>query len=193
MVHDRAGGRDQEAFRCNRLERRQSRSLRNQRGLCGRHHGGDERARLAAREGQHSRGRLRARPPDRRVGRAHSRHPDRRAPEDRRQARNREPLHRRRRGDRDGDRDRMMPAPIEFYFDFSSPYGYLAGEKIDALAAKYRREVTWRPFLLGVAFKTTGGAPLPSVPMKGPYSLRDMIRTAKYLGVRSEERRVGKE
>jgi len=77
----------------------------------------------------------------------------------------------------------MMQDPIEFYFDFSSPYGYVASEKIDALASKYRREVTWRPFLLGVAFKTTGGAPLPSVPMKGPYSLRDMIRTAKYLGV----------
>jgi len=30
-----------------------------------------------------------------------------------------------------------MSDPIEFYFDFSSPYGYIAGEKIDALAAKY--------------------------------------------------------
>ena len=50
----------------------------------------------------------------------------------------------------------MMPNPIEFYFDFSSPYGYIAAEKIDALAAKHGREVTWRPFLLGVAFKTTG-------------------------------------
>jgi len=29
----------------------------------------------------------------------------------------------------------MMPDPIEFYFDFSSPYGYVASEKIDALAA----------------------------------------------------------
>ena len=55
-----------------------------------------------------------------------------------------------------------MPSPIEFYFDFSSPYGYIASEKIDALAAKHSREVTWRPFLLGAAFKTTGGAPLPS-------------------------------
>jgi 2-hydroxychromene-2-carboxylate isomerase len=76
-----------------------------------------------------------------------------------------------------------MPNPIEFYFDFSSPYGYFASEKIDALAAKHGRGVTWRPFLLGVAFKTTGGAPLPSIPMKGAYSLRDMTRTAKYLGV----------
>jgi 2-hydroxychromene-2-carboxylate isomerase len=77
----------------------------------------------------------------------------------------------------------MMPNPVEFYFDFSSPYGYFASEKIDALAAKHGREVIWRPFLLGVAFKTTGGAPLPSIPMKGPYHLRDMLRTAKYLKV----------
>jgi len=76
-----------------------------------------------------------------------------------------------------------MPNPIEFYFDFSSPYGYIASEKIDALASKHGREVTWRPYLLGVAFKTTGSAPLTSIPMKGAYHLRDMIRTAKYYGV----------
>jgi 2-hydroxychromene-2-carboxylate isomerase len=76
-----------------------------------------------------------------------------------------------------------MPKPVEFYFDFSSPYGYIASEKIDALAAKYGREVIWRPFLLGVVFKTTGGAPLPSIPIKGPYALRDIIRSAKFHGI----------
>ena len=76
-----------------------------------------------------------------------------------------------------------MAAPLEFYFDFSSPYGYIASEKIDALAAKHGRDVLWRPFLLGVAFKTTGGVPLPSIPVKGAYHLRDMIRTAKYHAV----------
>jgi len=77
----------------------------------------------------------------------------------------------------------MMPNPIEFYFDFSSPYGYIASEKIDALAARHGRDVNWRPYLLGVAFKTTGSAPLTSIPVKGAYHLRDMIRTAKYHGV----------
>jgi 2-hydroxychromene-2-carboxylate isomerase len=76
-----------------------------------------------------------------------------------------------------------MPSPIDFYFDFSSPYGYFASTKVDAIGAKHGREVKWRPFLLGVAFKTTGGAPLPSIPVKGPYHLRDMLRTARYLGV----------
>ena len=76
-----------------------------------------------------------------------------------------------------------MPAPIEFYFDFSSPFGYLASEKIDALAAKHGREVLWRPFLLGATFKTTGLGPLVSVPMKGEYSKHDFIRSARLYGV----------
>ena len=33
-----------------------------------------------------------------------------------------------------------VPAPIDFYFDFSSPYGFLASEKIEALAARHGRE-----------------------------------------------------
>ena len=75
-----------------------------------------------------------------------------------------------------------MPAPIDFYFDFSSPYGYFASTKIDALAAKYGREVVWHPFLLGAAMKITGGAPLPSLPMKGDYAKRDFARSAKFYG-----------
>ena len=59
-----------------------------------------------------------------------------------------------------------MPAAIDFYFDFSSPYGYLASTQIDALAARHGRAVTWRPILLGAIFKTTGSQPLPTIPLK---------------------------
>lgn len=76
-----------------------------------------------------------------------------------------------------------MAKTIDFYFDFSSPYGYFAACKIDALAAKHGRDVNWRPYLLGAAFKATGGQPLTDIPIKGEYAKRDMVRTAKYLGV----------
>ena len=76
-----------------------------------------------------------------------------------------------------------MKAPIDFYFDFSSPYGYLASTKIDALAARHGRKVNWRPMLLGAAFKATGGAPLPSIPLKGEYSKRDFLRSARFYGI----------
>jgi 2-hydroxychromene-2-carboxylate isomerase len=73
-----------------------------------------------------------------------------------------------------------VKAPIDFYFDFSSPYGYFAAEKIESFAAKHSRGVTWRATLLGAAFKVTGGKPLPEWPLKGDYAKRDMVRSARF-------------
>jgi len=76
-----------------------------------------------------------------------------------------------------------MSSPIDFYFDFSSPYGYLASERIEALAVKHGRGVNFRPVLLGVVFKQTGAMPLTQVPLKGDYSRRDMERSARFHGI----------
>jgi 2-hydroxychromene-2-carboxylate isomerase len=78
----------------------------------------------------------------------------------------------------------MSGAPIEFYFDFSSPYGYLGAQRIDAIGAEFGRTVLWRPILLGVIFKVTGQSPLVSQTMRGPYAARDMARSARKLGVK---------
>ncbi|MDE0049747.1 MAG: 2-hydroxychromene-2-carboxylate isomerase [Rhodospirillales bacterium] len=76
-----------------------------------------------------------------------------------------------------------MSDSLDFYFDFSSPYGYLAAERIDGLAAKHGRAVTWRPMLLGAVFQKIGGSPLVDQPMKGPYSRHDMLRSARLHGI----------
>jgi 2-hydroxychromene-2-carboxylate isomerase len=76
-----------------------------------------------------------------------------------------------------------MSDPIVFWFDFSSPYSYLASELIDQLAAKYDRKVKWRPVMLGAALKATGGKLLTEIPLKGEYSLRDFDRSARFYGV----------
>lgn len=76
-----------------------------------------------------------------------------------------------------------MKAPIDFYFDFSSPYGYLASRFIDDIAARHGREVNWRPILLGPVFQQSGNSPLVNQPLKGAYALRDFPRTARYLKV----------
>ena len=55
-----------------------------------------------------------------------------------------------------------MSPPIEFYFDFSSPYGYLASHRIDHISERHHRTTVWRPILLALVFKATGGAPLSS-------------------------------
>jgi 2-hydroxychromene-2-carboxylate isomerase len=72
-----------------------------------------------------------------------------------------------------------MAAPVEFWFDFSSPYGYLGSKRIEAIVGRHGRQVQWRPFLLGVLFQTTGQKPLLLQPLRGPYAMRDLERTAR--------------
>ncbi|MCG2575916.1 2-hydroxychromene-2-carboxylate isomerase [Dechloromonas sp. XY25] len=75
-------------------------------------------------------------------------------------------------------------SPIDFWFDFSSPYGYLMSEQIDALAAKYGRKVRWHPVLLGVIFQATGSRPpADGVSAKGKYMFTDFHRSARHLGI----------
>ena len=71
------------------------------------------------------------------------------------------------------------PAPIDFWFDFGSPYAFFAARHIDALAARHGRPCTWHPFMLGVAFRTTGMGPLITQPLRGEYALRDWARLAR--------------
>jgi 2-hydroxychromene-2-carboxylate isomerase len=77
-----------------------------------------------------------------------------------------------------------MSEPIIFYFDFSSPYSYLASEQIDALAARHQRTVDYRPILLGPVFKASGSQPLTDgYPPKAQYSVHDFLRSARFAGV----------
>ncbi len=77
-----------------------------------------------------------------------------------------------------------MSRPIEFYFDFISPYGHLAAEAIEGLAGEFGRDVVWRPFLLGVTvLQVMGLKPLTETPLKGDYVRLDKPRMARLLGI----------
>ena len=69
--------------------------------------------------------------------------------------------------------------PIDFYFEFSSPYGYIASQLVDDFAGRIGRPVRWRPMLLGPVFKITGQPPLIDIPMKGQYAKHDFARSAR--------------
>jgi 2-hydroxychromene-2-carboxylate isomerase len=76
-----------------------------------------------------------------------------------------------------------VPAPIEFFFDFASPYSYIALQSFEALAAKYGRGVRYRPMLLGAAFKVSGQRVLTEIPLKGDYAKHDFLRSARFHNV----------
>jgi 2-hydroxychromene-2-carboxylate isomerase len=75
-------------------------------------------------------------------------------------------------------------APLDFYFDFLSPFGYFASLRIEALAAKHGRSVIWRPMLLGVSvMKVMGMKPLLETPVKGPYIAHQVHRYSRLYGL----------
>ena len=77
-----------------------------------------------------------------------------------------------------------MATPVEFFFDYSSPYSYIASQAIEQMATRHGRAVDWRPFMLGAVFKVSGGAPLTQLyEPKARYSMRDFERSARFAGL----------
>lgn len=77
----------------------------------------------------------------------------------------------------------METTPIDFYFDFSSPYGYFASLHIEKLAAQYDRQVNWHAILLGPVFKLMNIASPADMPLKGDYLRHDIARTARFHNI----------
>ena len=76
-----------------------------------------------------------------------------------------------------------MTASVEFFFDFASPYGYLASERIERIAEQHGRSVMWRPFLVGAAMKVSERKPLAGIPLVGDYAVHDVKRFARYWDI----------
>lgn len=76
-----------------------------------------------------------------------------------------------------------MRATIDFYFDFSSSYSYVALPRFDKLADDLDVVVNWKPIALGVIFKAMNHAPPAADSTKGRYVWRDVERSARLAGL----------
>jgi 2-hydroxychromene-2-carboxylate isomerase len=76
-----------------------------------------------------------------------------------------------------------MPPVIDFWFDFSSPYSYIANEWVDAVAARHGRTVRRHAILLGATFQAAELKPPVAYPLKGVYAVRDFARSARFEGL----------
>jgi 2-hydroxychromene-2-carboxylate isomerase len=74
-------------------------------------------------------------------------------------------------------------ARVRFYFDFTSPFTYLASTQIDALAARTGATIDYVPVLLGGIMKATGNQPPAMLPARAIYLQHDLPRWAEFYGV----------
>jgi 2-hydroxychromene-2-carboxylate isomerase len=82
----------------------------------------------------------------------------------------------------------MAQARIEFFFDCSSPWTYLAFTGIEPLAAATGASIAWRPFLVGGVFNTVNpsvyAAREKPVPAKQAYMRKDLQDWARSAGIK---------
>lgn len=76
---------------------------------------------------------------------------------------------------------------IEFFFDCSSPWTYLAFHNIQPLASAFKQEIVWRPILVGGIFNASNpsvyqGRATP-VPAKAAYARKDIQDWARAAGL----------
>lgn len=77
---------------------------------------------------------------------------------------------------------------IEFFFDCSSPWTYLAFHNIQPLARETGEEIVWRPILVGGIFNAVNPSVYAArenpVPAKARYMLKDLADWARSAGLR---------
>jgi len=77
---------------------------------------------------------------------------------------------------------------LEFFFDCSSPWTYLAFHRIEAVAARTGAELVWRPILVGGIFNSVNPTVYEQranpVPVKARYYAKDLKDWTRHCGIR---------
>ena len=76
-----------------------------------------------------------------------------------------------------------MIKPFEFYFDFGSPYSFLAHKQIRKIEKENSMKIKYMPILLGGLLKFTGIKANADIPIKGKYMIRDCKLWAEKYGI----------
>ena len=81
-----------------------------------------------------------------------------------------------------------MGKKLEFFYDCSSPWTYLAFSKIEDVARRHHANLLWRPFLVGGVFNTVNPSVYESrakpVKLKARYYSKDLQDWARFYGLK---------
>lgn len=73
---------------------------------------------------------------------------------------------------------------IDYYFSTISPYAYLAGGRLEEVAAKHSASITYKPLDIMALFGRTGGvSPKDRHPSRQEYRAQELVRQADKLGM----------
>ncbi len=73
-----------------------------------------------------------------------------------------------------------MAKKLEFFYDYVSPYSYLANSQVSEVGGS---KLVYRPMFLGGVMQATGNQPPGTLEVKGKYLRRDIARWAENYGI----------
>jgi len=76
-----------------------------------------------------------------------------------------------------------MARQIEFFYDYMSPFSYLADTQLPAIARRTGAEIAYKPAWLAAIMKSTGNAGPLAIAGKGNYNIVEFQRWAKRYGL----------
>jgi 2-hydroxychromene-2-carboxylate isomerase len=72
---------------------------------------------------------------------------------------------------------------VRFFFDYTSPYSYLAATRLDSLGARTGARFEWIPVYLSGVMKAANNQPPGTVPARGLYLYKDLLRWSSLYGL----------
>ncbi|HTO08478.1 MAG TPA: 2-hydroxychromene-2-carboxylate isomerase [Myxococcota bacterium] len=76
-----------------------------------------------------------------------------------------------------------MPGRLEFFFDYTSPFSYLADTQLPGIARRTGAEIAYRPMFLGGVMHETGNQPPAALPARARYLPTDIGRWVTRYGI----------
>ncbi|HUJ74416.1 MAG TPA: 2-hydroxychromene-2-carboxylate isomerase [bacterium] len=82
----------------------------------------------------------------------------------------------------------MRPHKVEFYFDYNSPYSYIASLQVEELCERQGATLEWHPMVLGAVFQVMGHTPSFQNETRRKYLMEDLRNLAEVYGLPYRER-----
>ncbi len=76
-----------------------------------------------------------------------------------------------------------MPRRLEFFFDYVSPFSYLANSQLPGIVRRTGAELVYRPMFLGGVMQATGNQPPATLPARGKSMQHDIRRWVRRYGI----------
>ena len=77
-----------------------------------------------------------------------------------------------------------MNKPVDFYFDFASPYSFLAHKQIRRIEEKKNVKINYKPIFLGGLHKLVGITAPAYINSKAKFMIRDCKMVSKKLNIK---------